>query len=479
MFTAGPPVVKESHRRGVSKEDLGGPAVAIPSGLIHNLAADDHVGVAEIRDYLSYFPSSAWSYPRTSTADDTGPAPRRELLDIVPATTAGCTTCARVLDVVVDDGGLVRGPARLRRRGRCAPSPTSAASRSPSSPTSRWCVAGSVDADAADKAAHFIMVADAFHLPLVFLADNPGVMPGSASERAGVLRSGARMFAAQTQATTPKLHLTLRKAYGFGSMVMAMIAFDQPVGHVRLSRRHAGRDGRRRDRAGPSARTPTRRRRCARPSSSASYRSASGLGFDELIDPRETRDALLHALQRAARAPPRGPGTGQPDCDHAVAGRTERSPTSVSIRGNERVRAAPRRALGSSCRSRSHTWHLGGPRRSAARARPLNRSPRIRSLSSATSAEHRTPTQTTSRPWRAAAQSSQLVRSATTSSTITFRPSRAAAPTPAWSRAEQLSTNTAHRDRDPVGGGLEANAIGCEWTAEASSTVPFRRQLPR
>ena len=87
-------------------------------------------------------------------------------------------------------------------------------------------LAGSLDADGADKASHFITVADSFHLPLVFLADNPGVMPGSWSERQAILRSGARMFAAQTQARVPKLTVTLRKAYGFGSMVMGMIPFD-------------------------------------------------------------------------------------------------------------------------------------------------------------------------------------------------------------------------------------------------------------
>src|SRR6185436_12737737 len=87
-------------------------------------------------------------------------------------------------------------------------------------------LAGSIDADAADKAAHFIMVADSFHLPIVFLADNPGMLPGSRSEKSGVLRSGARMFAAQTAATTLKLHVTIRKAYGFGSMVMSLLGFD-------------------------------------------------------------------------------------------------------------------------------------------------------------------------------------------------------------------------------------------------------------
>ena len=128
-------------------------------------------------------------------------------------------------------------------------------------------MAGSIDADAADKAAHFIMVADSFHLPIVFLADNPGMMPGSRSERSGVLRSGARMFAAQTAATTLKLHVTLRKAYGFGSMVMSLLGFDDQVRHVRLPGRDDGRDEC--GRAEPSHRTPRRTSApsCATPNS--------------------------------------------------------------------------------------------------------------------------------------------------------------------------------------------------------------------
>jgi methylmalonyl-CoA decarboxylase subunit alpha len=91
-------------------------------------------------------------------------------------------------------------------------------------------LAGSIDADGADKAAHFVTVADSFHLPLVFLSDNPGVLPGSASERQGILRSGARMYAAPRLATVPKFEVTVRKAYGFGSMVMGMIPFDGQSG---------------------------------------------------------------------------------------------------------------------------------------------------------------------------------------------------------------------------------------------------------
>ncbi|MDT4998513.1 MAG: hypothetical protein QOK12_618 [Mycobacterium sp.] len=143
----------------------------------------------------------------------------------------------------------------------------------------------------------FHMVADSFHLPIVFLADNPGMLPGSRSERSGVLRAGARMFAAQTAATTLKLHLTLRKAYGFGSMVMSMLGFDDQVATFAYPGATMG---------AMSAAALSRASNATEDLSAnlrdaeleASYRSAERFGFDELIDPRETRDALLAGLQR-------------------------------------------------------------------------------------------------------------------------------------------------------------------------------------
>ena len=159
-------------------------------------------------------------------------------------------------------------------------------------------LAGSIDSDGAEKAARFITVADSFHLPLVFLADNPGVLPGRASEQAGILRKGARMFAAQTMATTPKFEITLRKAYGFGSMVMGMIPYDGQSAVFALPGATMGA-------MGASAMSRSRgagedeAARLRDAEVSASYGSAAGFGFDELIDPREIRDRLLHALERA------------------------------------------------------------------------------------------------------------------------------------------------------------------------------------
>ncbi|GFG95045.1 acyl-CoA carboxylase subunit beta [Mycobacterium timonense] len=297
IFTAGPPVVKESTGEDISKEDLGGPDVALPSGVIHNVAEDDEAVLDDVRRYLSYFPASAWSYPSPQPAGKAcEPRPTPELLDIVSRDNRRVYDMRAVLDVVFDTADWFEVQPQFGKAIVCALAhlgghPVAVVANQPQ------VLAGSIDADAADKAAHFIMVADSFHLPIVFLADNPGMLPGSRSERTGVLRAGARMFAAQTAATTLKLHVTLRKAYGFGSMVMSLLGFDHQVATfaypgatmgamsaAALSRAsHAGED--------LSA-------KLRNAELEASYRSAEHMGFDELIDPRETRDALLASLKR-------------------------------------------------------------------------------------------------------------------------------------------------------------------------------------
>jgi acetyl-CoA carboxylase carboxyltransferase component len=155
-----------------------------------------------------------------------------------------------------------------------------------------------VDAAAADKAAHFITVADSFHLPIIFLADNPGMLPGSASERQGVLRSGGRMLAAEALATTPKINLTLRKAYGFGSMVMGMMTHDGQAGVFAFPGVTLGAMGAdamsRALGAGADQAAALRQAEL-----DASYRSAERLGFDEMIEPSEARNMLLASLLRA------------------------------------------------------------------------------------------------------------------------------------------------------------------------------------
>jgi acetyl-CoA carboxylase carboxyltransferase component len=297
IFTAGPPVVKESTGEDISKEELGGPDTALPSGVVHNVADDDEAVLDDVRRYLSYFPPSAWSYPQALPADETtGARETPELLDIVSRDNRRIYDMRAVLDVVFDRHDWFEVQPSFGRAIICALAhlggePVAVVANQPR------VLAGSIDADAADKAAHFITVADSFHLPIVFLADNPGMLPGSTSERSGVLRSGARMFAAQTAATTLKLHVTLRKAYGFGSMVMSLLGFDDQVATFAYPGATMGAmSAAALSRASHAAEDIEAKLRKAE--LEASFNSAHRLGFDELIDPRETRNALLTALQR-------------------------------------------------------------------------------------------------------------------------------------------------------------------------------------
>jgi acetyl-CoA carboxylase carboxyltransferase component len=146
-------------------------------------------------------------------------------------------------------------------------------------------------------------VADAFHLPVVFLADNPGVMAGTAAERAGALRAAAGLFVAQRRVRGPKLHVTVRKAFGFGSSVMAMNPFDDQTTTlafpgVSLASMPADSGGRviglgADDQAEADAEQ-----------ASGPYRTAASMGYDDVIDPRELRDRLLAALQATGRTGP-------------------------------------------------------------------------------------------------------------------------------------------------------------------------------
>ncbi|WP_068158141.1 acyl-CoA carboxylase subunit beta [Rhodococcus phenolicus] len=301
IFTAGPPVVKMSTGEDVSKEDLGGPGVAIASGVIHNVAETDEDVLDEIRRYLAFFPPSAWSYPQMTEPDEySEPRETPELLDIVSRDGRRTYDMRTVIDIVFDTRDWFEvqpkyGEAIICALAHLGGHPVAVVANQPQ------VLAGSIDAAAADKAAHFIAVADAFHLPLVFLTDNPGMLPGSESEHDGVLRSGARMFVAQTTATTLKLHVTLRKAYGFGSMVMSLIGFDGQAATYAYPGATMGAMSAaalsNASNADADLDTTLRAMELE-----ASYRSAEHMGFDELIRPEETRNALLLSLQRGIYA---------------------------------------------------------------------------------------------------------------------------------------------------------------------------------
>lgn len=306
LFSAGPPLVKEATGEDVDKEALGGTAIhTVLSSVAHNAAADDVAALALVRDYLSYFPSNAWVYPPASGGPDTGPRALDGLVDLIPADPRRGYDVKPVIELLADEGSVLElepayGRPIVTALARLGGAPVAIVANQPAAK------AGAIDAASADKAAHFIEVAGAFHLPIVFLADNPGVMAGTAAERSGILRHAARMFSAQAHVRSPKLHVTLRKAYGFGSSLMAMNPFDRQtvtlaLPGARLGAMPASGGG---AAAGVDDETQAL---LSNAELGGAYSSADTMSYDDVIEPSELRNALLAALRlssaRRAEAP--------------------------------------------------------------------------------------------------------------------------------------------------------------------------------
>lgn len=318
IFSAGPPLVKSSIGEDVTKEDLGGTAIQTAvSGVAHNAAPSDADALALVRSYLAYFPSSAWERPPRATDREPDAATERrrvpELVDLVPADPRKGYDVRGVLDVVLDEGSVLEiqetyGRSIVTVLARLGGDAVAVVANQPA------VKAGAIDAEAADKAAHFLGVADAFHLPVVFFADNPGVLAGSASERAGILRHAARMFAAQARVRSVKLHVTLRKAYGFGSSLMAMNPFDDQSLTVALPGARLGAmpaEG-----GGEAAGLEGDARALLEHAEiGGAYSSADTMGYDEVVEPAEVRDALLDGMRLSA---PRRRGPAGPAAHHGI-----------------------------------------------------------------------------------------------------------------------------------------------------------------
>jgi acetyl-CoA carboxylase carboxyltransferase component len=294
IFAAGPPLVKSATGEDVTKEVLGGPQVAAhTSGVIHNVVTDDVEAIELAQRYLGYFPLNAWEVPPFRDRGDVGPRRLDGLLELIPPDARRPYSIHPVLDALVDDGSLLEiqptfGRSIVTALAYLGGRSVAIVANDPS------VMAGTIDSNAADKAAHFLSVADAFGLPCVFLADNPGVLAGTAAEQQGILRHAARMFAVQHRLTVPKLHVTLRKAFGFGSSVMAMNPFDDQTltlafPSITLGALPASSEA-------SAIADPEERRRVAAQQANASITAGSWLAYDDVIDPRDLRDALLAGL---------------------------------------------------------------------------------------------------------------------------------------------------------------------------------------
>jgi acetyl-CoA carboxylase carboxyltransferase component len=295
MFTGGPPLVKAATGQDVTKEELGGPRVcAEQAGSVHNVAADDAEALQLARRYLGFFPSSRGGRAPLREGDDTAPRLVDELLDIIPPSSRQPYDVREVIAAIADDRdwleiqpgygrSIAAGLARLGGR------PVAFVANNPAHG------AGALDAAGAIKATELIETAGTFGLPVIFLVDNPGVMAGVRAEQEGVLKWGGRMFLAGRRLKSPKLSVLMRKGFGFGLVTMAHMPFDRqtltlalPAANIAAMPAQSG---------GRTAKLDDEtREKIEKAQRGGAMGLGNSMGVDEVVDPRELRNALLGGL---------------------------------------------------------------------------------------------------------------------------------------------------------------------------------------
>jgi len=223
MYLGSPRMVEMVVREQTTLEEMGGARMhCTVSGCGHHLAPDEADAIDAVRRYLSYLPGNWKAAP--PVAAPSGPDPI-DLRKLVPVSERQAFDMRRYVRGIVDSGSLfeihelwarelVTGFARLDGQviGVVANNP--------------MFKGGVLFVDSADKATRFIQTCDAFNVPLLFLADVPGFMVGTAVEKQGIIRHGAKMISAVSEATVPKICVVVRKAYGAGLYAMAGPGFE-------------------------------------------------------------------------------------------------------------------------------------------------------------------------------------------------------------------------------------------------------------
>jgi len=307
----GGPAMIEGGGLGVfTPEQIGPSAIQKRNGVIDILVADEAQATAVAQRYLSYFQGnlSDWQAPDPRSLRSVVPENRLEVYDVHRAID-GIADIGTVLELRADFApGVVTALARIAGR------PVGILANNP------MVLAGAIDSPVADKATRFVRLCDAFDIPILSLIDTPGMMVGPEVEKTALVRHCSRLFLAAGNASVPVMSVVLRKAYGLGAMVMAGGSFRTPVfiaswpsgefggmgleGAVRLGYR----------RELEAVKDPDARRALFDRMVAAAYErgkalnAASVLEIDTVIDPAETRDWIIAALEAA---PPPAPRTGK------------------------------------------------------------------------------------------------------------------------------------------------------------------------
>lgn len=318
VFVAGPKVVEQATGRQISKEELGDERTQIKNGVIMNLADSEADAIEQVRHFLSYLPSSVWEAPPYIEPDDDPLRREESLISIVPKDRRKIYDPRKILDAVLDANSFFEmmplyGRARVTGLARVNGNPVAVMANHPKFN------GGSMDIAAGEKTIRLIELADTFHLPLVYFADEPGFSVGPAQEQMGIVRAGARIVTTLAQSKTPYICFVMRQLYGVagglhqrGSGLYRRYAWPSTHGgsmHIEGGTAIAYK------RDIENAADPEAKREeieAMLQSISSPFRNAHAFGIEEIIDPRDTRSLLVDFIESARKVTltQLGPGSG-------------------------------------------------------------------------------------------------------------------------------------------------------------------------
>ena len=220
MFITGPQVIKAVTGEDISDEQLGGARVHNrTSGVAHFRAENEEDCVEQIKTLLSFLPDNNMADAPTAVTNDPPTRLSPELNGLIPDSPSASYDMVEIIKIIADDGvffqahklfapNILTGFVRIHGKsaGIIANQPKH--------------LAGSLDINASDKAARFIRFCDAFNIPIINFVDVPGFLPGTNQEYGGIIRHGAKMLYAYSEATVPKITVVTRKAYGGSYLAM-------------------------------------------------------------------------------------------------------------------------------------------------------------------------------------------------------------------------------------------------------------------
>ena len=309
MYITGPDVIRAVSGEEVTHEDLGGALThATRTGVAHFCIPGEEATLNSVRQLLTFLPQNNMEEAPWTDTGDSNDRKLDDILELVPADSTRPYDIRNVIYAMVDNGQFMEIQAQWARNisigfARMGGHGVGIVANDPDT------LAGVLDIDASRKAARFVRFCDCFNIPIVTLVDVPGFLPGTQQEYGGIIAHGAKLLYAYAEATVPKVAVTLRKSIGGAYVVMSSkhlrsdVNLAWPTAQIAVT----GSDGAvniiHRRRIAAAEDPDAERAKLVAEYEAEFYRpyQAAELGFiDDVIDPRDTRSAVIRALDMLA-----------------------------------------------------------------------------------------------------------------------------------------------------------------------------------